>query len=706
MPQQTKIFRVFVSSTFTDMKEERRILQKDVFPRLEKFCESKGAKFQAVDLRWGVNEESQRNQKTLDICLNEITRCQRMSPKPNFLILLGNKYGWQPVPTKIPNDEMDQILSKLPEVIEQVIKNWYRLDKNAIPPEYVLQPREGELAVYDNWKTEETEIRYILRYAVSNLNFSEKQRVKYFTSATHQEIINGALNPPEDTENPKEHVLAMIRETEGMPQDKSAEKFIDILNGQIDDKSKEKLDSLKSDLEEKLGNNYLTYPAKWENDKTKISDEKEFIKKVYGFLEKIIQDQIDKIISPDELEREKKLHNEFKDKLNLHFHGRDEILSNIKTYLSDQKRKVFTMIGESGSGKSSVMANAILNAQSENTNAVTVFRFIGVTSSSSNIVSLLQSICGQIARELNTDLETIAGPGNDKALYELNGLTEIFKKCLDRGTAERPIVLFLDALDQLSDTDNARALNWLPRELPENSKLVESSLPELEGKLNHTSIEHLPLLPTEEAEKVLGKWFEAISRTLTPKQHSEIIDKFNKSGQKPSDENSKSNEATEKSGLPIYLKIAFEKAKQWHSYDKDVSLKKGVDGIIDDFIDGLISDGHDSGFVEHVICYMLCGRYQGLAENEILEILVFDEEYWKNLVEKKTHEDHREELKEINRFPVVIWSRFFLDLEPFLTERDADGVPIITFFHRQFVEVLQEKYKLIEKKLETEQKPD
>jgi hypothetical protein len=57
MPQQTKIFRVFVSSTFTDMKEERRILQKNVFPKLEKFCEENGAKFQAVDLRWGVNEE-------------------------------------------------------------------------------------------------------------------------------------------------------------------------------------------------------------------------------------------------------------------------------------------------------------------------------------------------------------------------------------------------------------------------------------------------------------------------------------------------------------------------------------------------------------------------------------------------------------------------------------------------------------------------
>lgn len=35
MPQQTKIFRVFESSTFTDMKEERGIPQRDAFPRLE-----------------------------------------------------------------------------------------------------------------------------------------------------------------------------------------------------------------------------------------------------------------------------------------------------------------------------------------------------------------------------------------------------------------------------------------------------------------------------------------------------------------------------------------------------------------------------------------------------------------------------------------------------------------------------------------------
>jgi hypothetical protein len=33
---------------------------------------------------------------------------------------------------------------------------------------------------------------------------------------------------------------------------------------------------------------------------------------------------------------------------------------------------------------------------------------------------------------------------------------------------------------------------------------------------------------------------------------------------------------------------------------------------------------------------------------------------------------------------------------PYLTVRDADGVPIIPFFHRQFNEVLKERYGILE----------
>src|ERR1019366_8368393 len=96
VPIATRTFRVFVSSTFEDLKEERNALQREVFPKLAKLCEEHGARFQAIDLRWGVRDEAGRDQKTMEICLAEIERCKKTNLKPNFIVLLGDRYGWGP----------------------------------------------------------------------------------------------------------------------------------------------------------------------------------------------------------------------------------------------------------------------------------------------------------------------------------------------------------------------------------------------------------------------------------------------------------------------------------------------------------------------------------------------------------------------------------------------------------------------------------
>jgi hypothetical protein len=675
MPQQTKIFRVFVSSTFTDMKEERSILQKRVFPKLEKYCEENGAKFQAVDLRWGVNEESQLNQKTLEICINDIVRCQKISPKPNFLILLGDKYGWQPIPTKIPETEMKEIHSVIASGKKDLLDQWFRLDFNAMPSEYVLQPRGKEFADYTIWEKIEKEIQVTLRDAVNQLSFTPEKRIKYFTSATHQEIMSGALNPMDVKEKPEDHVFAMIRETESIALDDSANGFIDLIKGQPDAYSQEQLSDLKGQLKAKLGNHYIPYTAKWEDTKTVMKDPDNFETTVYDFLEGIIKEQLNEVISPDELEHELKLHKEFRTTLTEHFCGREDILNALGTYLNDSMdKRILAMIGDSGSGKSSVMAKTIQEAENNTQNAIIVYRFIGTTSRSSNIISLLQSICGQIAWEFGTTLEELAGEGKEKALYDLNGLSEILKKCLALATLGKPILVFLDALDQLSDSDNAKSLYWLPRELPEHTRMLVSALPDLKAQLSNHSLVDLPVLPIEDAAKILERWLNVINRRLTGEQQKEVLGKFSKTG------------------LAIYLKLAFERAKHWNSYSSDCTLQEDVKGIINNFID-LLEEEHTQTFVQDVICFMLCGRYMGLAENEILEVLIFNPEDKKAFIER-THPDFRVELKDITKIPIVFWSRLFLDLEPFLTERDADGVPIITFFHRQFNEVLRERYQL------------
>jgi len=58
-----KVFKLFISSTFSDFKKEREALHTDVFPEIEEYCLSKGYQFQAIDLRWGVSEDAQLDQK-------------------------------------------------------------------------------------------------------------------------------------------------------------------------------------------------------------------------------------------------------------------------------------------------------------------------------------------------------------------------------------------------------------------------------------------------------------------------------------------------------------------------------------------------------------------------------------------------------------------------------------------------------------------
>lgn len=83
--------RVFVSSTFRDMREEREILIKKIFPQLRSRCEQRAVTWTEVDLRWGITDEQLAGGQLLPLCLAEIGRC-----RPYFIGILGERYGFVP----------------------------------------------------------------------------------------------------------------------------------------------------------------------------------------------------------------------------------------------------------------------------------------------------------------------------------------------------------------------------------------------------------------------------------------------------------------------------------------------------------------------------------------------------------------------------------------------------------------------------------
>jgi hypothetical protein len=151
--QAKRTFRIFASSTFHDLKEERNALQQKVFPRLRQLCLQRGVRFQAVDLRWGVSQQASPDQQAMNICLGEIARCQKATPRPDLVVLLGNRYGWQILPSEIPAEEFEEIEGRISgDADRTLLTTWYRRDDNAVPAEYCLYPRTGEFEEYVVWE--------------------------------------------------------------------------------------------------------------------------------------------------------------------------------------------------------------------------------------------------------------------------------------------------------------------------------------------------------------------------------------------------------------------------------------------------------------------------------------------------------------------------------------------------------------------------
>jgi len=87
----SRVARIFLSSTFRDFGEERDLLVRKVFPALRARLRDRFVELVDVDLRWGITVEQAERGEVLPICLAEIDRA-----RPFFVGMLGDRYGWIP----------------------------------------------------------------------------------------------------------------------------------------------------------------------------------------------------------------------------------------------------------------------------------------------------------------------------------------------------------------------------------------------------------------------------------------------------------------------------------------------------------------------------------------------------------------------------------------------------------------------------------
>lgn len=672
---QAKTFRLFISSTFSDFKGEREIMQTDVFPKLDSYCAAHGFQFQAIDLRWGVNEEAQLDQKTIEVCLNEVNNCKHY-PHPNFLIMLGNRYGWIPLPYAIEKKEFEQILNFYLEGNEKyhLLKKWYLLDENHLFDKnsfaYVIKSRKGKYKDYGFWEIVESKLRKSLQNAVNKID-SINNKQKYFVSATENEVIEG-VNPyriglhiaTNINQNKKivkskelEYIYGFIRDIKPIKDKSHPSIFFDSAN--------KKLLEFKENIQQTLIKENLLQLKTSLVTANKIEEKYliTFKKKIFNYLKSSIEKQITRINTINIEDRTKTAHLFFK-RERLHvFVGRDTILKRITNYTTGNSNIPLIIYAKSGMGKTSLMAKAIDDI-SNTTDRKLIYRFVGADENATNIRSLLISIITEIDKKEAIELK------NNFDESSFNEKIATFFSKIEKGT-----IIFIDALDQLVEKTG---LKWLPDKLPANLKLIVSVLKDEHYKndsdyfdlfkVKYNQAQHqdnfiqLNPLSRKDASTILSKLLFKVKRTLTKPQHEYVLDKFEKAG-----------------NSPLYLSIAFEEVRKWKSVDSTYNkkLKNTIIKSVNSFIDNL----HSVYFHQKLLVYKSLGYLQssknGLSEKEIIDVLSVDQAVIK-AIENQYHKNLS------GKIPLAPWARLFSQLSPFLIEKMSDNVLLINLFHRQF----------------------
>jgi NACHT domain- and WD repeat-containing protein len=603
IPRATKTFRVFVSSSFADLKAERDALQECVYPRLRELCALHGCQFQAIDLRWGITEEASVAQQTMRICIGELERCQRITPRPNFIALLGDRYGWRPLPEEIPVEEFEALLDDMSAHNSCQVANaerWYRLDRNARARAggvYVLQPRTDDYKADKAWHSDiEQPLRAALAAAAVRLGLGPQTLRRYVASATEQEIECGVSSVP----RAPEHVLCFFRAIVAsngeplaryMPQDPALATFLNLTDtGELDMEANDLLTALKDRLRGLLGTNVHEYTAQWTGAGI-TRDHIGTIPKdldacmelllardtpatlcvdVWKRLVHIILPEIAKLGEENPLLKELEEHDNVANESCTYFVGRADALEAIADYISGPERRPFIVRGPPGIGKSALLAEAYKRTKEQWPNSAVIARFVGATPRSTVSRWLADDIAQQIHHE--------RGDGD----VSEGGIFADFSRELARRigilSLGGPVIVFLDGYDELDPAPPFLARGPLPAELPVNAKLVVSftddcppagiSCVSIDARSRAELRVSLGELAHCERTPLLEHWLSEADRTLTDAQWEEVKAK------------------TSGKGVPLYLQLVFQEISQWRSYDSihETALASDISGLLDEFL--------------------------------------------------------------------------------------------------------------------------
>ena len=659
----SKVFRVFVSSTFSDFELERNYLQQHVFPRLEELCRAHGALFQPVDLRWGITDEASLDQKTLDICLNEVRMCAEITPRPSFVILMGNRYGWIPIPTTVTPQRFETCDPS------PLMREWYRLDENTST--YQLRPRTGAYVDYAQWEQVENELRR-----------DWAQRGEDMMSATEAEIRCGLAAPWEN----RRSIMCFRRNLANIPLNGEGAAYCDcrLEDGAfvLDEAGVARLAAQEEFIESLLPpENIVRFDVDWAERDQVVA---RFCETMGERLEASILEELRHLETLDRQQAALASEAAHSQLVGANYTGHDELIDEVRAHVVAREGAMALLCGAEGkSAFCSELARRLTEAGRR-----AVLRHVGASVVASDAESLLASVAEQLGADLGgegTSSEDAgqgeAGPAEDLAAgrnlfasllagHGLPALQATVREALAGGRD----VLILDGIERL---DNAAAL-------------VQplSSLPNVVVTTGDRRI----------AAALPGVWVREIE-PLGPAERRELFEKALASHGEDESENAPSArpqrrltdaqaEAVETSlaanGSAAFAKLAADYAAGLASWDDpfDATTQEELAEL---FLDSLTSARkHAPLLTKRMFAYIALGR-NGVTLPDLIGMLQRDREVFAEFNQGLYHPLCREEI------PASVLSRLYYDLSPFLAHKPFMGADVVSFAYQGFKAVALER---------------
>jgi len=426
------------------------------------------------------------------------------------------------------------------------------------------------------------------------------------------------------------------------------------------------LAELKQKVED-VGLPVFEYPCEWDAERQRLVGLEEFGEQVYQDLMDSVEDEFPEGV-PEELdwfaEENAAMEAFVEERTQRYVEGSRRTLLDEMTEFAEGggEPSLLVVTGEPGSGKSALLGKFYRDylaahvdtdddgpGQGESAGAaacpdapdeIIIPHFVGASQGSTSIRQTLRRLCHEVTAPVTEELEAerqarIEGETDPEARAQIEGEYEIpedykslpsaFAGLVSKVAQWKPVVIIIDALNQLDAADNAHTMNWLPRELPEGVRVVCSSL------------EHPALEALRRREQQVS---EVVCAPLTAEDSGAIMDGFLARYRKRFDEAQREALLGKaEAHSPLYLLVALEELRTLGTYEEITARIEELPGRTTELFDWILrrleegvegQEAFGAELVSAYTSYIAIGR-GGMTEGELEALCTpFDEEneFW------------------------------------------------------------------------------